>query len=38
MKKFIGNWIGGKQHGKGKIIDRQGVKKEGEWIDGVRVS
>jgi len=35
-RKYKGNWVNGKQHGRGIYVANNGVEREGEWIEGKR--
>jgi len=34
---YEGQWLNGKQHGKGKMTSPSGVSKSGEWENGKRI-
>ena len=36
-KKYVGQWLNGKQHGKGAYTNIKGETKECEWKEGKRV-
>ena len=35
---YIGEWVNGKQNGKGTYILSNGEKRVGEWRDGIRIN
>jgi hypothetical protein len=37
-KKYEGQWLQGKQHGEGKIVNSKGKSRRGIWEDGNRIS
>lgn len=37
-RKYEGNWLEGKQHGKGKFTTSDGEEKYGEWDKGKRLN
>ena len=36
-KRYVGEWLEGKQHGRGVMEDPKGQRREGEWSNGVHV-
>lgn len=36
-RKYEGEWVAGKQHGKGLYTNSKGETKEGEWVEGKKV-
>jgi hypothetical protein len=34
---YKGDWINGKEHGKGTFFSKSGLFREGEWLNGKRV-